>query len=154
MNFELTDEEIERILARYPNRAAALLPVLRLIQGRVGYVPPEAERYAASLLEISPARVHEAVTFYQSFREQPAGKYLILVCESISCALAGGETILGFLKKHLGIAVGQTTADKRFTLETTECLAQCERSPTVMINGEIFAPATPEALEKVLAEMK
>ncbi len=154
MNFHLTEEEITQILARYPHPSAALLPLLRLVQGRIGYIPPEAERYAAETLGLEPVRVHEVVTFYSAFREKPSGKYLILVCESISCSLSGGEGILDFLKKHLAIDVGETTQDKRFTLETTECLAQCERSPTVMINGEIHAPATPEELERILAELK
>jgi len=154
MNFHLTEEEITQILARYPNRSAALLPFLRLIQGRIGYIPPEAEQYAAVTLGIEPVRVHEVVSFYHAFREKPAGKYLILVCESISCALCGGEGILDFLKRYLGIDIGETTQDRRFTLETTECLAQCERSPTVMINGEVHAPATPEELERILTELK
>jgi len=154
MNFHLTEEEITQILARYPHPSAALLPLLRLVQGRIGYIPPEAEQYAAETLGLEPVRVHEVVTFYSAFREKPSGKYLILVCESISCSLSGGEGILDFLKKHLAIDVGETTQDKRFTLETTECLAQCERSPTVMINGEIHAPATPEELERILAELK
>lgn len=154
MNFHLTEEEITQILARYPNKSAALLPLLRLIQGRIGYIPPEAEQYAAVTLGIDPVHVHEVVTFYSAFREKPSGKHLILVCESISCSLSGGDEILGFLERHLNIKVGETTPDKRFTLETTECLAQCERSPTVMINGEIHAPATPAELERILAELE
>jgi len=154
MNFQLSEEEISRILARYPHPSAALLPMLRLIQGRVGYLPPEAEAYAARTLGVDPVRVHEVVTFYGAFREKPAGRHLVLVCESISCTLSGGEGILDFLKQHLGIGVGETTDDRRFTLETTECLAQCDRSPTVMIDGEIHAPATAEALEKILTELE
>jgi len=154
MNFSLTEEEIRQILARYPHPSAALLPLLRLIQGRIGYIPPEAEQYAAETLGVDPVRVHEVVTFYSAFRDKPAGKYLVLVCESISCSLSGGEGVLEFLKRHLGIDVEETTPDNRFTLETTECLAQCERSPTVMINGEIHAPATPEKLAKILSELE
>ncbi|NOY53012.1 MAG: NADH-quinone oxidoreductase subunit NuoE [Deltaproteobacteria bacterium] len=153
MNFQLSEEEVQQILARYPHPSAALLPMLRLIQGRIGYIPPGAEVYAAETLGVDPVRVHEVVTFYSAFREKPAGRYLILVCESISCSLSGGENILSFLKDYLKLDVGETTEDRRFTLETTECLAQCERSPAVMINGEIHAPATPDEVEKILSEL-
>jgi NADH-quinone oxidoreductase subunit E len=152
MDFVITEEELNQILSCYPRKEAALLPVLRRIQKKAGYISPEAERYAAELLGVHPNRVHEVVTFYSRLREKPAGKYLILVCESVCCSLLGSEEILNHLKNRLKIETGETTPDKLFTLETIECLAQCERSPAMMINDEVFAPVTLDEIDRILSE--
>ncbi len=152
MNFKLTEKEVTRILARYPNKEAALLPILRIIQREAGHISPEAEKDVADLLGVRPARVHEVVTFYSRFREKPAGRYLILVCESVCCSLLGAGEILEHLKRRLMIDVGETTPDRLFTLETVECLAQCEQAPAVMINDEVIAPATVDTLDRILEE--
>lgn len=154
MEYKLSEEVINSIFARYPDRKAALLPILRVIQAKAGYISPEAEKYAADLIGVQPARVHEAVTFYSRFREKPEGRNLILVCDSISCSLLGSGEILDHLKKILGIDVGETTPDKLFTLGTVECLAHCDLSPSVMINDEILAPATIEEIDRVIGEKR
>jgi NADH-quinone oxidoreductase subunit E len=150
----LSKKEVNKIVSCYPNKEAALMPVLRAIQMKEGYISKEAEHYAAAILELHPSRVREVVAFYSMFREKPEGKHLILVCESISCALLGSETILEHLKKRLAIGVGETTADKCFTLETAECLACCDQAPSVMINDELFGPVTPEQLDGILEEKR
>lgn len=152
MDFKIYEEELKEILGRYPDKKAALLPILRTIQQKVGSISTEAERYVAGFLGVDVSRVHEVVTFYSWFRETPAGKYLILVCESICCSLMGSEKILEHLKDRLQIGVGETTADGLFTLETVECLAQCERAPSLMINDEIHAPVTIEEIDRILTE--
>ncbi|OIP63607.1 MAG: hypothetical protein CO150_02530 [Nitrospirae bacterium CG_4_9_14_3_um_filter_53_35] len=150
MEYKLPEKEIDSIFSRYPDKKAALLPILRVIQTKAGYISPDAEKYAAELIGVQPARVHEVVTFYSWFLEAPGGKNLILICESISCSLLGSEEILGHLKKTLGIDVGETTPDKLFTLGTVECLAHCDASPSVMINDEILAPATIEEIDRII----
>ncbi len=152
MDFTITEEELKQLLSCYPRKEAALLPVLRMMQEKAGYISPEAEKYVAELLGVHPVRVHEVVTFYSRLRENPAGKYLILVCESICCSILGSEEILDHIKDRLKIETGETTPDKLFTLETIECLAQCERSPAVMINDEVFAPVTLEEIDRILSE--
>ncbi len=150
----LQKKEVNKLLSRYPNKEAALMPVLRAIQIKEGYISKEAEQYAAQILDLHPSRVREVVAFYSMFREQPEGKHLILVCESISCALLGSETILEHVKKRLGIGIGETTADKLFTLETAECLACCDQAPSVMINDELYGPVTPEELDRILEDKR
>ncbi len=154
MNFKLSEEEVEQILSRYPNKRAAILPLLRRIQKKVGHIPPEAERYAAGLLSLNRSQVHEVVTFYSWFREKPAGKHLIVVCESICCSLLGSEEVLKHLKDRLKIDVGETTSDKRFTLETVECLAQCDNAPAIMVDDEVYASVTPDVIDRILSERK
>jgi NADH-quinone oxidoreductase subunit E len=149
----LSEKELKTILARYPNKKAALLPILRVIQKKVGYISTEVERYVAQVLDMHLTRVHEVVTFYSWLREKPAGKNLILVCESISCSLQGAEEIVEHLQKTLGINVGETTADNLFTLETVDCLSQCEHSPSIMVNDEIVAPATVEEIDRRIADI-
>ena len=153
MEFRLSEKVIDSIFARYPNKQAALLPILRAIQRNVGYISPEIERYVAGLVEVEPTRVHEVVTFYTWFREKPEGKNLILVCESISCSLQGGEQILEHIQKRLGIQVGETTPDKLFTLGTIECLAHCDHSPSVMINDQVYAPVTIKEIDRILKDI-
>jgi len=152
MNYTLPEEEINKILSRYPKKEAALLPLLRRIQEKAGHIDGEAERYAAKVLGIHASRVHEVVTFYSWFREKPAGKHLILVCESICCSLLGSEEVLNHIKDRLGIDVGETTPDKLFTLETVECLAHCEKAPSMMVDDEVVAPATPAEIDRILME--
>ncbi|MDX1763768.1 MAG: NADH-quinone oxidoreductase subunit NuoE [bacterium] len=152
--FILDDEEVSQLLSRYPDKRAALLPLLQQIQARAGYVSEEAAQYAAGLLGVHRSLVHEVVSFYTMLHDRPVGRYLIYLCDSICCALVGSEPLLDHVKKVLGIEVGETTADGLFTLETVECLAQCEKAPAVMINEEVFGPVTPEEMERILKEKR
>jgi NADH-quinone oxidoreductase E subunit len=154
MEHELEGKEIKAILGRYPSRQAALLPILRRIQARVGYISREAEAYAADLLEIHPSHIREVVAFYSRLRETPPGRYEILVCDSVCCALVGAEELIDHLKKRLQIEVGETTPDKLFTLEAVECLAQCEQAPAVIINDEVYGKVTPDEMDRILEEKR
>jgi len=140
-------KEAEAILRRYEEKRAAMLPVLRLIQERAGYVSPQAEEWVAKLLETSPAHVHEVVTFYTLLRQQPVGQYHVQVCRNIACALRGSEACLEDLSKRLGIAVGQTTPDRRYTLSAVECLCACEAAPVMQVNDRYVGPVTPAVLD-------
>lgn len=150
----LDDKEVSEILSRYPDKRAGLLPVLERIQARAGYVSEEAAQYAAGLVGVHKSLVHEVVSFYTMLHDRPVGRYLISLCDSICCALVGSEPLLDHVKEVLGIDVGETTPDGLFTLETVECLAQCEKAPAVMINEEVFGPVTPEEMDRILQEKK
>lgn len=152
--FKLDEAEVSEILSRYPDRRAALLPVLERIQARAGYVSEEAAQYAAGLVGVHRSLVHEVVSFYTMLHDQPVGRYLISLCDSVCCSLVGSEPLLDHVKEVLGIDAGETTADGLFTLETVECLAQCEKAPAVMINQEVFGPVTPEEMERILKEKR
>lgn len=142
--------EAEAILAKYARKQAAMLPVLRLVQERVGAVSLEAEEWVAMLLEVSAAHVHEVVTFYSLYHRAPVGTYHLQVCANISCMLRGGEQCLSAISKKLGIAPGQTTPDGRFTLSTVECLCACEMAPMLQLNDAYVGPITPELIDRLV----
>ncbi len=150
-----TLERVARAVAQYPRPGAALLPVLRLIQDEAGFISPEAELWAAGRLGLSPVRVREAVTFYSMFRRRPAGRTVIEVCRNLSCALAGSEDLVAFLRGRLGLAGGDdTTADGRFTLLTVECLGNCDHAPCLQVDGVDRGPMTREAAETLIRELE
>ena len=153
MSREFTAElkkRIEEITARYPSRPAALLPVLHLVQSETGFLSAEEERAVASILGLPPIKVREVVTFYTMFRRSPVGKYHIQVCTNLSCSLAGGDGLVGHLETRLGIALGGTTADGRFTLTGVECLGACETAPCLMINFDYHGNLDAAGLDKIL----
>jgi NADH-quinone oxidoreductase E subunit len=138
------------LAARYPRKQAALLPVLHAVQDELGRITPEAERDVASILEIKPIQVREAVTFYSLFRRSPVGRHHLQVCDNLSCSMRGSGALLERLHKRLGIRPGETTADGRFTLTTVECLGACETAPCLMIDLEYFGNVDPDSLEQLL----
>lgn len=149
-----TLKKFEETVARYPKREAAMLPVLYLAQKEFGHLGAEAIEYIAKLMEQSPARVHGVVSFYTMYNVKPIGRHHIQVCRTLSCALGGAERITGFIKKKLGIEVGQTTADGRFTLSEVECLASCGTAPMMQINDGYYENLTEEKVAAILDELK
>lgn len=147
-------KEIEEILARYPTRQAALLPVLHVAQKEFGWISPEAMELVAQELNLSTAHVYGVVTFYTMYNRQPVGKYHLQVCRTLSCAMMGSQKITDYLKKKLGIELGQTTGDKRFTLSEVECLASCGTAPTMMMNEKYFENLTEEEMDKILKSLE
>ena len=142
--------EAEQIIARYERKQAAMLPLLCLVQEHVGSVPPTAQAWVASLLGVSPAHVHEAVTFYSLFHERPLGACHIQLCRNIACALRGAEGCRAAIQERLGIGPGQTTPDGRYSLSTVECLCACEAAPAMQVNDRYVGPVTPEVIEQLL----
>jgi len=142
--------EVRRLQALYPERQAALLPVLRLAQEAFGYVSPGVEVAVAELFEISPAHVHEVVTFYTLFFQRPVGRHVISVCHNLSCSLRGAEDIVAHLEARLGIAAGETTPDGRVTLFRVECLCACEQAPMMQVDDRYEGLLTPEKLDRIL----
>ena len=151
---ELTPEnknELDRILKRYPVKRSALLPALRLAQEQEGWLSREAIERVASLLELTPAQVHDTASFYTMFRLKPAGKTTIEVCTTLSCALGGAEELLQHACRRLGVKPGGTSADGQFTVREVECLAACGGAPAVQVNGEWLEHASAADLDKVIA---
>src|SRR5713101_3356345 len=108
--------EVRRLQGLYPDKRGALLPVLHMAQDTFGWISLEVEEYVAGLFELSPAHVHEVVTFYTLYFQQPRGRHVVAVCHNLSCYLAGSRDILAHVKRRLGIEVGETTDDGRVTL--------------------------------------
>lgn len=137
MSCEFSAALIERIAAlsgRYPAKPAALLPVLHLVQADLGHISPDDERRVAELLGMPAMKVHEAVTFYTMFRRAPVGRYHLQVCTNVSCSIAGSDSLIEHLRARLGIKLGESTHDGKFTLTGVECLGACEQGPCMMIN--------------------
>jgi NADH-quinone oxidoreductase E subunit len=147
-------EKIGQVAARYPKKEAALLPVLHLVQNEVGCIGPDEEKFVAGLLGLRPMRVREVVTFYTMFSSRPLGRYHIQVCSNLSCRLLGAGTVLDYLQQKLGIGVGETSSDGKFTLSAVECLGACELAPCMMVNSEYFGPLDRDKIDEILASLK
>jgi NADH-quinone oxidoreductase E subunit len=151
---EKTKKRIEEIVARYPQKEAAILPVLHIIQQEFGSISAEEEKLAAGILGVKPVRVRELVTFYTMFHRKALGKYHIQVCSNLSCSLLGAGNLVDYLAEKLGIEPGETTPDKKFTLSRVECLGACERAPCMMINFNYYGDITPEKVDEILDALK
>jgi NADH-quinone oxidoreductase subunit E len=142
--------EVRRLQALYPDPRGALLPVLSMAQETFGWISLEAEEYVAGLFGLSPAHVHEVVTFYTLyFRERP-GRHVVSVCHNLSCHLAGAPAILAHLRQRLGVDPGQTTADGRVTLLAVECLCACEAAPMMQVDDRYEPNLTPTRVDQIL----
>jgi NADH-quinone oxidoreductase subunit E len=155
----LSDEirrTIEAYLPRYPSKQAVTLPALHIVQDKLRCVPREAIREIAELLDLSPAEIHDTMTFYGFFREEdrPLGKTRLWVCRSLACALRGGDELLTQVCTKLGVGPGETTADGAMTVEFAECLGACEGAPAVLVNDEARMNVTPEKVDGLLAELR
>src|SRR5947208_6855797 len=129
-------DKMAEIISRYPEKRAALLPLLWLAQEEHGYVSETAMKEIAGLLGLTPPQVYETATFYTMLNRQPIGKYHVQVCRSLMCALVGSEQLLGGSHAKLGIKPGQTTPDRLFTLSEGECLAACGTGPRMQGNDD------------------
>ena len=147
-------KEFEEIVARYPKKEAAMLPVLYLAQREFGYIGPEAIDYVAQLMGQAPARVLGVVSFYTMFNMKPIGRHHIQVCRTLPCALGGAERVTEFLSEKLGIKPGQTTEDGRFTLSEVECLASCGTAPMMQINDDYYENLTEAKIDEILDRLK
>lgn len=146
--------EVRRLQSLYPDKRGALLPVLHMAQETFGYISLEAEEYVASLFDLSPAHVHEVVTFYTLyFRERP-GRHVVAVCHTLSCHMAGAPKIIAHLKQKLGIEPGETTADGRVTFLTVECLCACEAAPMAQVDDRYELNLTPEKIDRLLEGLR
>jgi NADH-quinone oxidoreductase subunit E len=142
--------EVRRLQERYPDRRGALLPVLHMAQETFGHVSLEVEAYVAGLFGLSPAHVHEVVTFYTLFFQQPRGRHVVAVCHNLSCHLAGAPDILAHVKARLGIEPGETTEDGRITFQAVECLCACEAAPMAQVDERYELNLTPEKVDRIL----
>lgn len=153
MAFALTPEreqQVDDILTRYPERRAALLPVLWLCQRQNGWIGPEVAEYVSKRLELSTAVIKGVVTFYTMFFDEPVGENVVWVCRTLSCDLRGGKAIQDHLEKTLGCRAGHTSADGKFTLLKAECLAACGQAPMVQINDYYYENLDVQQLDRIL----
>ena len=142
------------IISRYPRRKSALIPLLHLSQQQNGYVTEEAMRHLAELLDITPAEVIGTATFYEMFKFEPVGRYLINICQTLTCALLGSDALMHHAEAKLGIRAGSTTADGLFTLEAAECQAACTEAPTLQVNYRHRYRVTPADFDALIDDLR
>ena len=154
---ESVKEKIRSLFPRYANKQAVTLPALHLVHDEMRYVSQDAIREIADLLDLSPAEVHDTMSFYHFFRETPEtklGRTRLWVCRGLACMLRGGEELLDNLAKKSNVAVGNTTTDGKITLEFAECIGACEGAPCVLINDAYRLNVTPDKEDALLDELR
>ena len=151
-------ERFEKILTRYPDKRAALLPALGLAQEVRGHVSPETMDRVGELLELPPAYVRGVATFYTMYNKGPVGRFLIQVCTNISCNLCGADEVMEAFLRYANTEAGETSEDGDFTVIEAECLAGCGFPTCVQINSRYYENVTPadvpELCERLRAEGK
>ena len=145
--------EVRRLQGLYPDPRGALLPVLHMAQDTFGWISLEVEAYVAGLFDLPPAHVHEVVTFYTLYFQQPKGRHVVALCHNLSCHLAGARELISHARQRLGIDVGETTADGRITLQSVECLCACEAAPMAQVDDRYELNLTPEKLDRILTRL-
>lgn len=138
----MTEETIQCILARYPERRSALLPLMHLYQEEAGYLTEDAMRELAARLDVPPVQVAEVAAFYDMFRVKPGGRHEIWVCHNLSCALLGAEQVVRRLQDALGVSAGETTPDGLFTIKRVECLGACGLAPVIQVGPDYYGPVS------------
>ena len=150
----MTEETIQRILSRYPDRRSALLPLMHLCQEETGYLTEEAMREMATRLGLPPIQVAEVATFYDMFRLKSGGRREIWVCHNLSCALLGAEQVIRRLEETLGVSAGETTPDGLFTIKRVECLAACGLAPVIQVGPDYYGPVSHGDVGTLVARLR
>ena len=143
-----------QIIARYPQKRSALLPMLHLVQSVDGYITGRGIELCAELLDLTTAEVSGVATFYTQYKRHPNGRYTVGVCTNTLCAIMGGDAIWEAVSAHLGIGHDETTEDGMITLERVECNAACDFAPVVMTNWEFFDNQTPESTIALVDDLR
>jgi len=146
--------EIEHAISLVPVRKAAGIEALKIVQEHRRWVSDESLRDVAAYMKMSAEELDSVATFYNMIFRRPVGRHVILVCDSISCWVMGYENILAHITSHLGIKLGQTTKDDRFTLLPNCCLGTCDRAPALMIDHDLYRDLTTDQLDDILAKYK
>ncbi|QGN58297.1 NADH-quinone oxidoreductase subunit NuoE [Nostocoides sp. HKS02] len=147
-------EDAAQVVARYPQKRSALLPLLHLVQSVDGYVTGRGIEFCAEVLDLSMAEVSGVATFYTQYKRHPNGEYTVGVCTNTLCAIMGGDQIWDEVSEHLGIGHDETTPDGKITLERVECNAACDYAPVVMANWEFFDNQTPESTKQLVDDLR
>jgi NADH-quinone oxidoreductase subunit E len=153
----LTDANVEiarEIIGRYPLPKSALIPLLHLAQEQDGWVTDEAMAHIAELIDVTPAEVLGTCSFYEMFKREPVGKYLVNVCTNIACQLLGGEELLEHVEETLGVKAGGTTEDGLFTVEDVECIAACTEAPCLQVNYRVRHRITHDEFDRLVADLR
>jgi NADH-quinone oxidoreductase subunit E len=145
---------IDELLRRYPNRRAALIPVLHIAQRRSGgWLPDPAIEAVAAELGLPPAEVYGVVTFYDLFHQKPVGRHRLRVCTNLSCQLRGSDEVMAAIGDELGVGEDEVTADGRCSYVHFECLGSCDTAPMMMVDDTYHENLTPERVRQIVREL-
>jgi NADH-quinone oxidoreductase subunit E len=147
-------ERARAIIARYPRQRSAMIPLLHVAQEQDGYITPEAMEHVGELVGATAAEVRGVATFYEMFKEEPVGTYLVGVCTNLSCMILGADEVLEHTEKALGIKAGSTTVDGMFTIEEMQCLAACGGAPCLQVNYRYFENVTDERVDGIIDALR
>ena len=150
---EQAKQHMRDLAARYPVSRSAVLPALHIAQQEEGYIRQEGLQAVAEVLNLTVDDVESVATFYTMYYQQPMGKKVIKVCNSISCYLRNCDALIEHMEQRLGIQRGETTPDGNFTLLTVECLASCGTAPVLQINDEFVEDVTPEKADQLIEDL-
>ena len=151
---ETIRERIRAFIPRYPSKRAVTLPALHVVHESFRCVPYRAMAEIAEILEITPAEVHDTMSFYGFFPQAPIGDVRVWICRSISCALRGGDELIDYACNRLGITTGQTTADGKLTVEFAECLGLCDFAPAALADdGRVFGPLDERKVDEMIRDL-
>lgn len=147
-------EKLEKIAASFNKSNSALIPCLRFLQDKYGFIPEKSIATLADLLRVSQAEIYSLVSFYSLFSFRRQGKFVIRVCNSLTCHIKGSRWLQKEIEEFLGIKNGQTTSDGLFSLESVSCLGLCDQAPALMINEKEYGNLTPEKVKDILKKLK
>ncbi len=147
-------EEIEELVKEYGSGREALLQILQAVQKEHNYISDFAQQEIARLMSIHPVEVLSIVSFYSFLSTSPKGRNIVRLCKTIACDMKGKENVENAVKKELGIDFGETTKDKRITLEYTNCLGLCDQGPAMIVNERVFTHLDPETAVNIMNKLK
>jgi NADH-quinone oxidoreductase E subunit len=148
--FEEKLNQVDEMLKKYRGQRSALLQALQEAQGIMGYLPLEVQKKVAEALNVTLSEVYSTITFYSFFNLKPRGKYQIRVCLGTACYVKGASKVLERLEKELGVKVGDTTNDLKFSLDACRCVGACGLAPTIIINDDVYGRLTPDKVPEIL----
>ena len=156
MSFKLQPvhaRKFKALLRQYPDKRSLALPVLHMAQEQEGFLAVETIKGVAELLDIAPSEMMDTVTFYSMFYLKPRGKYLLQVCQTLSCSLAGADQAVDHISAKYNLKVGETSEDGRFTLVKVECLGSCGTAPVMQINDDYYERMAGDKVDRVLDKL-
>jgi NADH-quinone oxidoreductase E subunit len=147
-------QEIENLIGIYGSNKNALLPILQAIQKKHKHISDFAQQEIARMLDIHPVEVYSVISFYSFLNSNPLGRNVVRLCQTITCDMTGKDAIANAIERELGIKFGETTKDKKFTLQYANCLGMCDQGPSMIINDKVYSRLTPEKAINILNEIK
>ena len=157
MRFAFTADrkkQFKELLLRYPDKRSLALPILHLVQEQERYLSPDTIETLAGMINIQSADLLDTLSFYTMFQTKPTGKFLLQVCQTLSCSLAGADELVDHIGDRFNLKVGDTTEDGTFTLLKVECLGSCGTAPVIQINDDYYEKMTLAKVDRVLGKMK